>query len=136
MTSAQLRRQDAVMAGYLCPRGAVFELGQGQGRSLGVGGPIDGLERRGNRLAILPAGVLHGITQQVHDAGLHPRLREYRVDRVGEALEAVDYGNQHVADAADFSSVMTRIQNLAPSVCSIQIPSTSLRPAGVTLMAR
>ncbi len=35
-----------------------------------------------------------------------------------------------------FSSDMTRIQNFAPSVCSIQIPSTSLRPSDVTPIAR
>jgi hypothetical protein len=35
-----------------------------------------------------------------------------------------------------FGSVITRIQNFAPSVCSIQMPSTSLRPSAVTPIAR
>src|SRR5436190_16381312 len=34
------------------------------------------------------------------DAGLHPRLREGRLDRLREALEAVDAADQDVLDAA------------------------------------
>ena len=36
----------------------------------------------------------------MHDAGLHPRLREGRLDRLGEALKAVDAGDQDILDAA------------------------------------
>jgi hypothetical protein len=36
----------------------------------------------------------------MNDAGLNCGLREHRGDRVGEALQAVDDGDQHVFDAA------------------------------------
>src|SRR3954462_986518 len=36
----------------------------------------------------------------MHDAGLHPRGREGRLDRLGEALQAVDAADQDVLDAA------------------------------------
>jgi hypothetical protein len=36
----------------------------------------------------------------MNDARLHPGLREHGLDRVGEALEPVDAGDQHILDAA------------------------------------
>lgn len=51
-------------------------------------------------------------------------------DRVREALEAVDDRDQGTATPRFFSSFMTRSQNLAPSVCSIQMPRISLVPSG------
>ena len=41
----------------------------------------------------------------MNNAGLNCRLREDRGDRVREALEAVDDGDQHVLDAAVFQLV-------------------------------
>ncbi len=40
------------------------------------------------------------MADQVHDAGLDDRLGEDGVDRLGEALQAVDDGDQDVGDAA------------------------------------
>src|SRR5215212_5332033 len=39
-------------------------------------------------------------SDRLNDAGLYRRLREHRGDRLREALEAVDDGDQHVFDAA------------------------------------
>jgi hypothetical protein len=36
---------------------------------------------------------------QMHDAGLNDRLREDGVDRLGESLQAIDNGEENVADA-------------------------------------
>lgn len=50
---------------------------------------------------------------------------------IWKAHEAVDHGNQDVVDALTprtLSSLTTLSQNLAPSVCSIQSPSTSFSP--------
>ena len=44
----------------------------------------------------------------MHDAGLHPRLREDRLDRFGETLQSVDAADQHVADAALLQLVQHR----------------------------
>ena len=48
---------------------------------LRVDGRVDGLERCGQLSALLPAGILQAVADQVHDAGLQrrgrKRLREY-----------------------------------------------------------
>ncbi|CAB5328303.1 hypothetical protein IST4119_00738 [Burkholderia multivorans] len=41
----------------------------------------------------------------MHDAGLDRRFREHRVDRFGEALQAVDHGDQDVLHAAQLQVV-------------------------------
>lgn len=51
-------------------------------------------------------------------------------DRLGKALEASTTAIRMSATPRFFSSFMTRSQNLAPSVCSIQIPRISLVPSG------
>ena len=45
------------------------------------------------------------LAQQVDDTGLHRRLWKDGGDRVGEALEAIDDGDQHILDAAVFQLV-------------------------------
>jgi hypothetical protein len=40
------------------------------------------------------------VADQVHDAGLHDRLRINRGDRLGKSLEPVDRGDQDVVDTA------------------------------------
>lgn len=56
-------------------------------------------DRRHDRLAILPRHELQGMADQMHDAGLDHGLGEDGVDRLGEALQAVDDGDQDVGDA-------------------------------------
>src|SRR3954465_3840434 len=71
----------------------------------GVNRPVDVLERRRNRLSILPGDKIEAVAQQVDDAGLYRGLREDSRDRLGEALQAVDDSDQHVLDAAVFQLV-------------------------------
>jgi hypothetical protein len=66
----------------------------------------------------------------MHDACLHLGLPEAGIDRLGEAVQPVHHGDQDVAHAAGRRSFITRSQNFAPSVCSIDSPSASLLPLG------
>src|SRR5215218_6704906 len=65
-----------------------------------VGGGVDRAQRCGDLLAVAVVDVAQRGADEVHDAGLYPRLREDRFDRLGEALQAVDAADQHVPDAA------------------------------------
>ena len=69
-------------------------------RGVGVRGGVDRSQRGGDLLAIAVVDVAQRRADEVHDAGLHPGLRERRLDRLGEAFEAVDAADQDVLDAA------------------------------------
>ena len=58
---------------------------------LGVGRAIDGPKRLRDVLAILPSGKIHGMADQVNDAGLNDRLRENRIDGFRKALQAIEW---------------------------------------------
>ena len=58
---------------------------------------------------------------QVWDNG----LRERGIDCVGKALQPIDDRNQGVRQASVFHLVHHRGQNLAPPLCSIQMPRIS-----------
>lgn len=96
----------------------------------------DQFQRGLDRLAVLPAGIVHRAAQQVHDAHPDLRLREHRVDRVREAFRPSTTVIRMSLTPRFLSPLTTRIQNFAPSVYSIQVPSTSLRRSGVTPIAR
>jgi hypothetical protein len=67
-------------------------------------------------------------TMQVCTVG----LREDVLDRVGEAFQAIAARNQDVLDAARLELVHDlQPETWRPSVCSIQMPSTSRRPSSV-----
>lgn len=68
-------------------------------------------ERRGDGLAFLPRGELHRVADQMHDAGLDQRLGKHRADRLREALQAVDHGNQDVVGAPVLDFGLTRRQS-------------------------
>src|SRR5436305_107494 len=72
---------------------------------LGVLGSVDRLDGGQDRLTVLPGDEGQAVADQVHDAGLHHGLWEYRGDRLGEALEPVDDGDQDVIDAAGLEFV-------------------------------
>ena len=130
MTRSQLRRQLCAIAGYFSPHGALCESVERGLAGFGVDRAIDRTKRLRHASAILPGGKVHGMADQVNDAGLNDRLRENRIDGFGEALQAIDDGDENVLGPRFFSSFMTRSQNLAPSVCSIQIPRISFVPSG------
>ena len=73
---------------------AGFEGGKGFLGRRGVGGAVDVLQRRGNRLAILVGGEIKAVTQQMDDAGLDRRLGKDREDGLGEVLQPVDDGQE------------------------------------------
>jgi hypothetical protein len=54
-------------------------------------------------LGAFPGDEIEAVTRQVDDAGLHHCLREDSRDRVGEALQAVDDGDQYVSTPRFFS---------------------------------
>ena len=58
-----------------CPVG--FEFLEPDERRVNVLGPIDRLDRRQDRLAVLPRNKRQAVPDQVHDAGLHDGLREH-----------------------------------------------------------
>jgi len=72
----------------------------------------------------------------MHDASLDLRLGEDRVDGVRQPLRPSTTPIRMSLTPRFLSSLITRSQNFAPSVCSIQMPSTSLRPSAVTPIAR
>jgi hypothetical protein len=63
---------------------------------LGVGRGVDRAQRGGDLLLVAVVDVPERGADEVDDAGLHPGLRERRLDRFGQALEAVDAGDQDV----------------------------------------
>ena len=70
--------------------GAGLEARQRLFSGVGIDGAIDVLQRRRQSLAILPGHEVHGIAQQMDDAGLNGRIREHGGDDVRKALEAVE----------------------------------------------
>jgi hypothetical protein len=67
---------------------------------VGVDRAVDGLEIARDGLAVAVGDVAHRAADLMHDAGLHPGGREDGLDRLREAGQAVDAGDQHVGDAA------------------------------------
>ena len=63
-------------------------------------GGVDRFEVAGDLLALAPRDVFEAVADQVHDARLHDGLGEDRLDRLREALQAVDAADQDVCDAA------------------------------------
>src|SRR5580704_5431617 len=77
-----------------------LELLEPDHRHLGVLGAVDRLDGGQDRLAVLPRHKRQAVADQVHDAGLHDRLRINRGDRLGKALESIHHGDQDVVDTA------------------------------------
>jgi hypothetical protein len=63
-------------------------------------GCIDRPQRGGDALAVLVAGVLQTVADQMHDAGLHRRAGVGRANRLGQSFQSVDHGDQGVLAAA------------------------------------
>src|SRR4051812_12818684 len=85
--------------GIFSPPGAGIESVERRLAGVGVLGPVDHAQRRHDRLAIFPQDELQRMPDQMHDAGLDDRLRKDGVDRFGESLQAIDNGDENVADA-------------------------------------
>ena len=77
----------------------------GGGLFASQGDAFETLELCGGLFHARPSLVGQRVADQMHDAGLDRGLREHRGDRVGEAGEPVDHGDQDVADAAGLELV-------------------------------
>src|ERR1700756_1795228 len=77
----------------------ILELLEPDQSHVGILGPVDCLDGRQDRLAILPGYKRQTVADQVHDAGLHHGLRIDRGDRLGKALEPIDHRDQDIVDA-------------------------------------
>src|SRR3954469_14630290 len=98
MTLSQLRRQACAMAGYFRPQGPESKASSAA-LPASASFAVDHAQRRHDRLSIFPRDELQRMPDQMHDAGLDDRLREDGVDRFGESLQAIDNGDENVADA-------------------------------------
>ena len=77
-----------------------------------------GLFSRRLGLAVLPGAEVRRMAHQMHDTGLDRRLRKGRRDRLGEALEPVHNGDQHVLNAAVAQFVHHRKPEFGPFIVS------------------
>src|ERR1044072_7094039 len=108
------------MAGYLWPRGlsskapstalpgSARALRKAPARALPappLARPVNVLQRRRDRLSVFPGDEIEAVAQQVNDTGLYRGLREDGGNCLGEALQAVDDGDQHVLDAPVFQLI-------------------------------
>ena len=109
---------------------------EGSLASSSIGRAINSPQRLRQALAILPGGKIHRMADQMDDAGLNDCLWENGINGLGKTLQAVDHGDENVLDPAGLQLVYDAQQNLAPSVCSIQMPRISLVPPGRTPSAR
>ena len=105
-------------------------------RGVRVDRGVDRLQVARDLLTLAPRDVFEAVTDQVHDARLHDRLRVDRLDRFGEPLQPVDAADQDVLNAALLEIGSTCIQNFAPSLAWNHIPSTSRSPSIATPSAR
>jgi len=69
-------------------------------RLFGRGSAVDELQVGRHRLAFLPPHKVQTASHHMHDAQLHGRLREDRLDGLREALQPVHAGDEDVLDAA------------------------------------
>jgi hypothetical protein len=67
---------------------------------VGVDGGVDRLQISGDLLALAPRHVLQAVAQEMDNACLDGCLGGDRLDRLGEALEAVHAADQDASDAA------------------------------------
>jgi hypothetical protein len=76
------------------------------------------------------------VTNQVDNARLQRRRRADGGQRVAHPFQPVRDGDEMSWQPRVFRSVNPFIQNVAPSVCLIQIPRISRLPSGSTASAR
>ena len=71
---------------------------EGSGGGLGMDGGVDRFQISAQPVPILLGGKPEGVADQVDQTGLHDRGRPYRVDAVGQALQAVTDQEEHIRD--------------------------------------
>lgn len=90
----------------------ILELCQGQFCRLGINGRVDSLEGGRDSFAVFVAGEVHGMAQQVDDAGLDPGLRKGGLDGLRKAFQPVHDGDEDVLDAP----IAQVAENLGPEL--------------------
>ena len=78
---------------------------QGLAAGVGVSGAIDFAEFGDDGFAVLPGHEIQRIADEMDDAGLNRDLRKDRLDRLREALQAIDDGDQDILGAASLQIV-------------------------------
>ena len=84
----------------LCAPRTLREGVEGGLASSSIGRAIDSPQRLHQALAILPGGKIHGMADQMNDAGLNDCLRENGINGLGKTLQAVDHGDENVLGPA------------------------------------
>src|SRR3954454_5376750 len=74
-TAGQCRRQDIVIAGYLSPHSPVAKAARAVAPASASLLPVDLLQRRGDRLAVLVGHEVERVADQVHDPNAIDALR-------------------------------------------------------------
>ena len=105
-------------------KGIQFGLGR-----LCTGGGVDRLDRRRQRLAILPAGVIQAVANQMHDTGLQRRGGVDHAERLPHAFQAVGNRDQYVVAAAGLQVVEHLHPELRPF--GVLDPNSQNVPAAV-----
>src|SRR5579862_6276727 len=80
--------------------------------SSSIGRAIDSPQRLHQALAILPGGKIHGMADQVDDAGLNDCLWENGINGLGKTLQAVDHGNENVLNPAALQLIYRRVARI------------------------
>ena len=75
---------------------------------------VDRFNGRSQRPAVLPAGKVQAVANQMHDAGLKRRGREHRTQRLWHAFEPVRHSNQDVLHATGLQIVEDLHPELRP----------------------
>ena len=86
-------------------------------RCLGAGCRVDRLDRRRQRLAILPACVVQTVANQMHDARLPRRAGIDYLERLTPALEAIGHSNPDAVATAGLEVV----EHFHPEFCTFGI---------------
>lgn len=93
---------------------------------LGAPGRADRAERGREALAIARTGEVEAVANQMDDARLQRRQRKHRGQGLAHLLRPSMTALRMSWQPRTLRSMKTLIQNFAPTVCSIQIPSQAL----------
>ena len=112
------------MAGYFPPERTGLKVRQGHLGHFGIGGAVDALQGRGHRLAVLPGDKRQAVAHQVNTMQVCTSVCGNTVVMAsGKPFRPSTTATRMSLAPRAARSFITRSQNLAPSFCSIHIPS-------------
>src|ERR1700722_20291989 len=112
-----------------------LELLEPDHRHVGVLGPVDRLDRRQDRLAVLPGNERRAVPDQMQMHVCTTACGNTDVIASGKPLSPSTTAMRMSLTPRALSSLTTFSQNLAPSVCSIHGPRTSFSPSALRASA-